>query len=83
MQHDRYDFDDDDLAEVWRRAQHRRTEDVYSWFTNIFKKRRQLKSSNTRPHYIEVLLLEPILPSRDSTGDSPKDDRIWGGRSGQ
>jgi hypothetical protein len=55
MRHERHDFDHDDLAEIWRSAQHRRTEDVYSWFANIFKKRLQLKSSaETRPHYIEA-----------------------------
>jgi hypothetical protein len=39
MQNERQDFDDDDLAEIWRSAQHRRAEDIYSWFTHFLNKR--------------------------------------------
>jgi hypothetical protein len=33
MQHQQHDYDHDDLADIWRSAQHRRNEDTYSWFT--------------------------------------------------
>jgi hypothetical protein len=64
MQRERPDLDGDDLATIWRRAQHRRTEDACSWFTNIFKKRRQLKSPDTRPHDDGVLVRSLTLQAR-------------------
>lgn len=48
MQHGRVDFDDDDLAELWQSAQHRRTEDIYSWLTHFFERQRQSRSSESR-----------------------------------
>jgi hypothetical protein len=78
MQHERHDLDGDDLAEIWRSAQHRRTEDVYSWFTNIFKKRQQLKSPDTRPDCDGVFFrsltsqARTFLPSSDSAGGSQR-----------
>jgi hypothetical protein len=81
MQRERHDLDGGDLAEIWRSAQHRRTEDVYSWFTNIFKKREQLKSPDTRPHYDALpltLQARTFLPSRDKAGGSQKGDRVKG-----
>jgi len=41
MQHEQHDYDCDNLAEIWRSAQHRRTEDIYSWFTHFFERGRQ------------------------------------------
>jgi hypothetical protein len=51
MQNERQDFDDDDLAEIWRSAQHRRAEDIYSWFTHFLNKRWRLKSTGRRPQH--------------------------------
>jgi hypothetical protein len=50
MQHE-HEYDGDNLAEIWQSAQHRRTEDIYSWFTHFFERQRQPKSSNFRPRY--------------------------------
>ena len=51
MQHGRHDYHDDDLAELWRSAQHRRAEDIYSWFTKFFERQRQLRSSDSRSQF--------------------------------
>jgi hypothetical protein len=51
MQHEQHDFDDDDLAKIWRSAQHRRAEDIYSWLAHFFERRRRLKSLDARPQY--------------------------------
>ena len=45
-------YDDDQLAEIWRDAQHRRTAEMYYWLTHFFKRKPQLKS------------FEPPLPLR-------------------
>jgi hypothetical protein len=49
MQHERPDYDDAQLADIWRNAQHRRTEDIYFWFTHLFEAQRHPKSSDSRP----------------------------------
>ena len=51
MQHERHHSDDDNLAQIWRSAQHRRTADIYSWFTHFFERHRQLKSSDPRSQF--------------------------------
>jgi hypothetical protein len=51
MQHEQHDYDDDDLAGIWRSAQHRRTADIYFWVIHFFETRRQLKSNGGRPKY--------------------------------
>jgi hypothetical protein len=51
MQHERRDYDDDNLAELWRSGQLRRTEDIYFWFTHFFERQRRLKSSDSRLQY--------------------------------
>ena len=51
MQHEQHDYDGDNLAEIWQSAQHRRTEDIYSWLTRFFERQRQFKSSDFRPRY--------------------------------
>jgi len=48
MQHN---LDRDDLAEVWRNAQHRRAEDIGSWLRCFFERRRQLESIDTEARY--------------------------------
>ena len=48
MQHKQRDYDDDDFSEIWRSAQHRRSEDIYFWFTHFFGRQRQLKPSDSR-----------------------------------
>ena len=82
MQHERHDLDCDDLTAIWRSAQHRRTEDVYSWLTRIFKNRRQLKSPEMQPRYEGVLFRSLTSQARTLLG-SQEGDRIEGGRSGQ
>jgi hypothetical protein len=82
MQHERRDLDDDDLAEIWRSAQRRRTEDLHSWFTHTFRIRRQLKSPDARPRDDGVRLRSLTLLARTLLG-SEKIGRIRGGRSGQ
>jgi len=49
MQHEQHDCDGDNLAEIWRSAQHRRCDDIYFWFAHFLETRRQLKSSDSRP----------------------------------
>lgn len=50
MQDERHHCDDDDLAQIWQSAQHRRVADIYVWFTRFFR-HRQLKSFDPRPQY--------------------------------
>jgi hypothetical protein len=50
MQNDERDFEQGDLAEIWRSAQHRRTEDVGGWLVDYFRRQRRLKSSDDRSH---------------------------------
>jgi len=51
MQRDEHDYEGSNLAEIWQSAQHRRTEDIYSWFTHFFEIQRRPKSSDSRPQY--------------------------------
>jgi hypothetical protein len=79
----------DDFAEIWRSAQHRRTEDARCWLAGIFKKRPQLESPDTQARHDWMLFRSltlqapPFVPSRDSTGGSRKIHGIKGGSSGQ
>ncbi|MGA2287110.1 hypothetical protein [Bradyrhizobium sp.] len=43
-----HDHNDDHLAEIWRSAQHRRTEDLYFWFTHLFQRQLHLGYSEPR-----------------------------------
>jgi hypothetical protein len=81
MEHERHDFDADDLAAIWLKAQHRRIEDVCSWFIRIFKKKRQLKT-DTRPDHHGGLFRSLTLQGRLPLG-SQKGRRFKGGRSGR
>jgi hypothetical protein len=54
MQDEQHEFDNDDLAKIWRCAQHRRAEEIYSWLTHFLNKRWQLKSTGGRPHMPKV-----------------------------
>jgi hypothetical protein len=47
------DSDDfsDDLAEVWRTAQQRRTEDIGGWLGQLFERRRRLKVADDGAKY--------------------------------
>jgi hypothetical protein len=51
MQDERQHRDDDGLAQIWRSAQHRRTADIYYWFSHFFERHRPLKSSDSRLQY--------------------------------
>ena len=39
MQYEQLHDDDDNLAEIWRSAQHRRADDIYSWLTHFLERR--------------------------------------------
>jgi hypothetical protein len=53
----RRDYEGGNLAEIWQSAQHRRTEDIYFWFTHFFERQQQPKSSDSRPRFPRVELL--------------------------
>ena len=43
MKNERHDHAHDELAEIWRDANHRRTQDARSWIIAVFKKQRPFK----------------------------------------
>lgn len=47
MQHEQHNLDGDNLAESWQSAQHRRTADIYSWFTHFFEGQQHFKPSDS------------------------------------
>jgi hypothetical protein len=49
MQHEEHDYERGNLAEIWQSAQHRRSEDIYFWFTHFFGRQRQPKTSDSGP----------------------------------
>ena len=51
MQNQQPDYDGDNLAVIWQSAQHRRTENLCSWFTDFFEIQRRPESSESRPQY--------------------------------
>lgn len=51
MKYEPNNYDEDNLAAIWQRAQNRRTEDMYFWFNNFSDRQRQLKSSASRLQY--------------------------------
>jgi hypothetical protein len=53
MQDEQHEFDNDDLAKIWRSAQHRRAKEIYSWLTHFLNKRWQLKSTGGRPQHAQ------------------------------
>ena len=53
MLHEKNDFNCDDLAEICRNAQHRRAEDIGGWLSYFFEKRRQLRSIDAEPRYLQ------------------------------
>jgi hypothetical protein len=85
VQHEQHDPDGDDFAKVWRRAQHRRSEDASIWLTKILKKRWQFKSPN---EYVGVLIRpftrnsEPFFPPETEEA-ALKGARTTGERSEQ
>ncbi len=54
MQNERRDIDQDDLAEIWRGAQHRRTEDLGRWLSQYFERRQRLKTIEAQPQYVDA-----------------------------
>jgi len=54
MQNERRDFDQDDLAEIWRSAQHRRSEDLGRWLLQYFERQRLIKATEDRPQYVDA-----------------------------
>jgi hypothetical protein len=59
MQNTKGHFEKDDLAEIWKSAQHRRTEDVGGWLAKYIAKRRSLKSRDDRPQYPQAQVRAP------------------------
>lgn len=59
MQNAEGHFEQDDLAEIWRSAQHRRTEDVGGWLTKYVARWRSLKSRDDRPQYPQAQVRAP------------------------
>jgi hypothetical protein len=51
MQHEQHRDSGGHLAEIWRSAQRRRTDDIYLLFTDFVETRQQLKSAEPRPRY--------------------------------
>jgi hypothetical protein len=49
MQHEQPDYGGDNLAEIWQSAQHRRTEDIYSWFAHLPGRRSKSSEPRIRP----------------------------------
>ena len=43
MKNERHDHGHGELAEIWRNAHHRRTQDAWCWIARIFKKQRPFK----------------------------------------
>ena len=54
MQNERDDLEQDDLAEIWRSAQHCRTEYLVRWLAQYFERRRPTKSIETRSQYVKA-----------------------------
>jgi len=84
VQHERHDPDGDDFAEVWRSAQRRRSEDIYVWFTHIFRKRWRFKSPNRYGRLLRSFThnSEPFFLSKKEQA-APQGDGSQGGRNGQ
>jgi hypothetical protein len=59
MQNTEGHFKKDDLAEIWRSAQHRRTADVGSWLTKYVARRRSLSLRDDRPQYPQAQVAAP------------------------
>jgi hypothetical protein len=51
MQHEQHDYDSNSLAGIWQSAEHRRTEDIHSWFAQFFERQQQPPSSESRHQY--------------------------------
>ena len=58
MKNERHDQGHDELAEIWRNAHHRRTQDVWCWISRVFKKQRpfKLRLTEVRTRLGETLL---------------------------
>jgi hypothetical protein len=61
MQNDERDFEQGDLAEIWRSAQHRRTVDVGRWLADYFRRQRRLKSSGDRSQRTHKLIAAYVM----------------------
>jgi hypothetical protein len=66
MQHEQRDYDN--LADLWRSAQRRRTEDIYSLVVHFFKRPRQHRSSVPRTLHTVMLCLGALLPKGSQKG---------------
>jgi hypothetical protein len=74
MQHEQRDYNN--FADLWRSAQRRRTEDIYSFVVRFLKRQREPGSPVPRTLHTVMLFLAALLPY-----GSPKGPK--GGRSGR
>jgi hypothetical protein len=82
VQHERHDLNGNDFAEIWRSAQRRRSDDVYFWFTYIFKKRIRFRSPNSYVGLLFRFTHKPFL-LREIERAAREAAKPKGGRSGQ
>src|ERR1700759_1307624 len=59
MKHERHDHGHGELAEIWRDAHHRRTQDARGWITRFFKEQRSFKLRLTEAAVRLAQLLPP------------------------
>jgi hypothetical protein len=78
MKHEQPRHDGVELAEIWRNAHHRRTQDVWCWIIRVFKKQRLFKS-----HLTEAgVRLGQILPALRNGPLASEKPGMTGGQSG-
>jgi hypothetical protein len=51
MHNEQNNLDKDDLAEIWRSAHSRRTEEIGNWLRHFFQRPRQIKAVDTGLRY--------------------------------
>jgi hypothetical protein len=78
MKNERHDHGHDELAEIWRNAHHRRTQDAWWWIIKVFKKRRQFKLRLTEAR----TRLGQILPAPSDASLASEKPGMTGGRGG-
>jgi hypothetical protein len=82
VQHGRNDLYGDDFAKIWRSAQRRRSDDVYFWFTDIFKRWQSKSTGRYVGLQFRAFAHKPFLVP-ESEQVARKAAKPKGGRSGQ
>ena len=78
MKHERHHHGHGELAEIWRDAHHRRTQDAWGWISRFFKEQRPLKLRLTEA---AVRLAQSLSAPKDGSLASGKPG-MTGGQSG-